>query len=61
MVSDKKEAPCIPFTEAIAVERLDSHTYKVHLNEAFCIGTGRTHYTSAPPPLLTTNDLLSNL
>ncbi|KAK4226016.1 thioesterase-like superfamily-domain-containing protein [Podospora fimiseda] len=29
----------IPFSEAIKVERLDSHTYKVNLIDSYCIGT----------------------
>ncbi|KAI0386720.1 thioesterase family protein [Hypomontagnella monticulosa] len=28
----------VPFAKATHVERLDSHTYKVNLNDAFCIG-----------------------
>ncbi|KAI0186920.1 thioesterase family protein [Astrocystis sublimbata] len=28
--------PCVPFTDAMMVEELDSHTYRVELNESYC-------------------------
>ncbi|KAK3682194.1 thioesterase-like superfamily-domain-containing protein [Podospora appendiculata] len=39
MASDQATKSYVPFAEATKVERLDAHTYKVHLDERFCIGT----------------------
>ncbi|KAK5992614.1 Thioesterase-like protein TwmA [Cladobotryum mycophilum] len=38
MASDRPAAPRVLFSNATKVEKLDSHTYKVNLDEAFCIG-----------------------
>ncbi len=40
MVSNKLAGRAVPFAEATKVERLDTHTYKINLDESFCIGTG---------------------
>lgn len=42
MAQDKAERPCPTFLEATDVEKLDSRTYRVKLDEAFCIGAGTT-------------------
>lgn len=31
-----------PFIDAVKVEKLDSHTYRVNLNQDFCIGAGKS-------------------
>ncbi|KAK3686214.1 thioesterase-like superfamily-domain-containing protein [Podospora appendiculata] len=39
-MTDKMAAPrVIPFSEATAIQRLDSHTYAANLVDTFCIGT----------------------
>ncbi|KAG6357473.1 hypothetical protein INS49_013350 [Diaporthe citri] len=38
MVSEKAKAGPVSFAAATQVERLDSHTYKVNLDDAFCVG-----------------------
>ncbi|KAI1394391.1 thioesterase family protein [Hypoxylon trugodes] len=37
--ADKRIGTHVPFSKAIKTEKLDSHTYRVNLNEAFCIGS----------------------
>lgn len=32
----------VPLAEALKVEKLDSHTYRVNLSKAFCIGAGES-------------------
>ncbi|KAI1467233.1 thioesterase family protein [Daldinia caldariorum] len=39
MASNKVEGTYVPFSDAIKVTKLDSHHYKIHLSEAFCLGT----------------------
>ncbi|TVY78281.1 hypothetical protein LSUE1_G005648 [Lachnellula suecica] len=38
MASNERHRDIVPFAEATKVERLGFHTYKVNLNDAFCIG-----------------------
>jgi hypothetical protein len=40
MASNEGDSDFTPFSEAIKVEKLGSHAYKVNLNDAFCIGAG---------------------
>lgn len=34
------EAGSISFAEATRAEKIDAHTYRVNLDEAFCLGNG---------------------
>ncbi|KAI8966840.1 hypothetical protein F5Y11DRAFT_308246 [Daldinia sp. FL1419] len=50
MASDKiKGSQLVPFSQATEVTKLDGHTYKAYLGEAFCLGTGAT---KSPPYLI---------
>jgi hypothetical protein len=40
MASGKAGGAAALFSEATKAEQLDSHTYRVNLNNAFCIGAG---------------------
>lgn len=40
MASDGKPQTTAPFAKAVDVEKLDCNTYRVHLHEDFCIGSG---------------------
>lgn len=40
MASDEASGGSVSFGEAIRVEKLDLHTYKINLHDAFCIGNG---------------------
>ncbi|KFA56310.1 hypothetical protein S40293_08278 [Stachybotrys chartarum IBT 40293] len=40
----------VPFSRAIAVKQLDSHTYGVHLHACFCIGAGTTPISCPQKP-----------
>lgn len=38
--SDGSSLSFVPFPDAIKVEKLDPHVYKINLDESYCIGTG---------------------
>lgn len=40
MAPNKTALRHVSFAEATKVEKLDSHTYRVNLDETFCIGNG---------------------
>ncbi|KUI57255.1 hypothetical protein VP1G_04497 [Cytospora mali] len=50
MASENTTRACTPLTEAIKVERLDSHIYRVHLFKDFCIGAAHFEYPGRTMP-----------
>lgn len=48
MISEKAKAGPVSFAAATQVERLDSHTYKVNLDDAFCVGNGKPATHTCP-------------
>lgn len=38
----------VPFSEAIKVVKLDSHTYKANLIDSYCIGAGKFFFFLPP-------------
>lgn len=59
MVSEKAKAGSASFAAATKVERLDSHTYRVNLDDAFCVGNGKRAPTFRPRNGNRTSQLIS--